>query len=176
MASAAFPSRIRHSAIVISVKARSRQSPVLGDSATLAVASSLARATSPDKAIVNAERNRAQASSQGSPTRRTSAIARSQASAAPAASPHSARAGPRWTRAWASPCSQPQRWEHSMLRMNRSRAGPERVRLPPPSADIDLNAGAVALHDAVTALRSGAVDSHAFQHVIMVGHSPVRLQ
>ena len=41
----------------------------------------------------------------------------------------------------------------------------------PPSADIDLNAGAVALHDAVTALRSGAVDGHPFRHVIMVGHS-----
>jgi alpha-beta hydrolase superfamily lysophospholipase len=41
----------------------------------------------------------------------------------------------------------------------------------PPSAGLDLNAGAVALHDAVTALRSGAVDGHAFQHVIMVGHS-----
>jgi len=41
----------------------------------------------------------------------------------------------------------------------------------PPSADIDLNAGAVTLHDAVTALRSGAVDGHAFRHVIMVGHS-----
>jgi pimeloyl-ACP methyl ester carboxylesterase len=41
----------------------------------------------------------------------------------------------------------------------------------PPSADLDLNAGAVALHDAVAALRSGAVDGHAFAHVIMVGHS-----
>ena len=41
----------------------------------------------------------------------------------------------------------------------------------PPSAAIDLNAGAVTLHDAVTALRSGAVDGHAFRHVIMVGHS-----
>jgi len=41
----------------------------------------------------------------------------------------------------------------------------------PPSADIDLNAGAVTLHDAVTALRSGAVDGHAFRHVIMIGHS-----
>jgi pimeloyl-ACP methyl ester carboxylesterase len=29
----------------------------------------------------------------------------------------------------------------------------------------------VALHDAVTALRSGAVAGHAFPHVIMVGHS-----
>ncbi len=41
----------------------------------------------------------------------------------------------------------------------------------PPSAELDLNAGAVALHDAVTALRSGAVGGHAFAHVIMVGHS-----
>jgi len=41
----------------------------------------------------------------------------------------------------------------------------------PPSADLDLTAGAVALHDAVTALRSGAVDGHAFRHVIAVGHS-----
>jgi pimeloyl-ACP methyl ester carboxylesterase len=41
----------------------------------------------------------------------------------------------------------------------------------PPSADIDLNAGAVSLHDAVSALRSGAMDGHAFRHVIMVGHS-----
>jgi alpha-beta hydrolase superfamily lysophospholipase len=41
----------------------------------------------------------------------------------------------------------------------------------PPSAGLDLAAGAVALHDAVTALRSGAVDGHAFRHVITVGHS-----
>ncbi len=41
----------------------------------------------------------------------------------------------------------------------------------PPSSELDLNAGAVALHDAVTALRSGAVNGHAFTHVIMVGHS-----
>jgi alpha-beta hydrolase superfamily lysophospholipase len=41
----------------------------------------------------------------------------------------------------------------------------------PPSAGLDLAAGAVALHDAVTALRSGAVDGHAFRHVIAVGHS-----
>ena len=41
----------------------------------------------------------------------------------------------------------------------------------PPSSELDTNAGAVALHDAVTALRDGAVDGHAFQHVIMVGHS-----
>ncbi len=41
----------------------------------------------------------------------------------------------------------------------------------PPSSQLDLAAGAVALHDAVTALRSGAVAGHAFRHVIMVGHS-----
>jgi hypothetical protein len=41
----------------------------------------------------------------------------------------------------------------------------------PPSAGLDLTTGAVALHDAVTALRSGAVDGHPFQHVIIVGHS-----
>ena len=41
----------------------------------------------------------------------------------------------------------------------------------PPSAASTLTAGAVALHDAVTALRSGAVDGHAFRHVIAVGHS-----
>lgn len=41
----------------------------------------------------------------------------------------------------------------------------------PPSAELDLTAGAVALHDAVTALRTGAVDGHPFQHVITVGHS-----
>jgi pimeloyl-ACP methyl ester carboxylesterase len=41
----------------------------------------------------------------------------------------------------------------------------------PPSSELDLAADAVALHDAVTALRSGAVDGHAFRRVIMVGHS-----
>jgi alpha-beta hydrolase superfamily lysophospholipase len=41
----------------------------------------------------------------------------------------------------------------------------------PPSADVTLTAGAVALHDAVTALRDGAVDGHAFSRVIEVGHS-----
>jgi alpha-beta hydrolase superfamily lysophospholipase len=41
----------------------------------------------------------------------------------------------------------------------------------PPSAELDLTAGAVALHDAITALRSGAVDGHAFSRVIAVGHS-----
>ena len=41
----------------------------------------------------------------------------------------------------------------------------------PPSTDVTLTAGAVALHDAVTALRTGTVGGHPFQHVIMVGHS-----
>jgi pimeloyl-ACP methyl ester carboxylesterase len=41
----------------------------------------------------------------------------------------------------------------------------------PPSAQLDLTAGAVALHDAVTALHTGGVDGHSFAHVIMVGHS-----
>jgi alpha-beta hydrolase superfamily lysophospholipase len=41
----------------------------------------------------------------------------------------------------------------------------------PPSADVTLAAEAVALHDAVTALRSGTVDGHRFSHVITVGHS-----
>jgi alpha-beta hydrolase superfamily lysophospholipase len=41
----------------------------------------------------------------------------------------------------------------------------------PPSSELTLTAGAVALHDAVTALRTGSVDGHAFQHVIIVGHS-----
>jgi pimeloyl-ACP methyl ester carboxylesterase len=41
----------------------------------------------------------------------------------------------------------------------------------PPSADVTLTAEAVALHDAITALRSGTVDGHVFSHVITVGHS-----
>lgn len=41
----------------------------------------------------------------------------------------------------------------------------------PPSSEVSVSAGAVALHDAITALRSGAVDGHAFRHVIWVGHS-----
>jgi pimeloyl-ACP methyl ester carboxylesterase len=41
----------------------------------------------------------------------------------------------------------------------------------PPSADVTLTAEAVALHDAIAALRSGAVDGHAFSSVITVGHS-----
>ena len=39
----------------------------------------------------------------------------------------------------------------------------------PPSGELDLTAGAVALHDAVTALRTGAVDGHAFRHMIIAG-------
>ena len=41
----------------------------------------------------------------------------------------------------------------------------------PPSGQLDLNAQAVALHDVVTALRSGTVDGHAFARVVLVGHS-----
>ena len=41
----------------------------------------------------------------------------------------------------------------------------------PPSAAVDLTAEAVSLHDAIAALRSGAVDGHAFTHVLSVGHS-----
>jgi pimeloyl-ACP methyl ester carboxylesterase len=41
----------------------------------------------------------------------------------------------------------------------------------PPSADVTLTAEAVALHGAITALRSGIVDGHPFSHVITVGHS-----
>ena len=41
----------------------------------------------------------------------------------------------------------------------------------PPSSEVSVSAGAVALHDVITALRSGAVDGHAFRHVIWVGHS-----
>ena len=41
----------------------------------------------------------------------------------------------------------------------------------PPSSQLDLNAQAVALHDVITALRSGAVDGHAFARVVLVGHS-----
>jgi pimeloyl-ACP methyl ester carboxylesterase len=41
----------------------------------------------------------------------------------------------------------------------------------PPSSQLDLAAGSVALHDVVTALRSGRMDGNAFRHVIMVGHS-----
>ena len=41
----------------------------------------------------------------------------------------------------------------------------------PPSADVTLTAEAVALHDAITALRSGAVDGHPSPSVITVGHS-----
>ncbi|MGD0701445.1 MAG: alpha/beta fold hydrolase [Trebonia sp.] len=41
----------------------------------------------------------------------------------------------------------------------------------PPSADVTLTAEAVALHDVITALRTGTVDGHVFPHVITVGHS-----
>jgi pimeloyl-ACP methyl ester carboxylesterase len=41
----------------------------------------------------------------------------------------------------------------------------------PPSAAVTLTAEAVAVHDAITDLRSGAVDGHAFSSVITVGHS-----
>jgi pimeloyl-ACP methyl ester carboxylesterase len=41
----------------------------------------------------------------------------------------------------------------------------------PSSALLNLPAGAVALHDAITALRSGALDGHAFSRVVWVGHS-----
>ena len=41
----------------------------------------------------------------------------------------------------------------------------------PPSSGITVYAAAVALHDAVTALRTGGVDGHPFQRVIIVGHS-----
>lgn len=41
----------------------------------------------------------------------------------------------------------------------------------PPSSSLTLDAGAVALHDAVTALRTGAVDGHPFSRVIIAGHS-----
>jgi len=41
----------------------------------------------------------------------------------------------------------------------------------PPSADVTVMANAVALHDAISALRSGAVDGRVFSNVITVGHS-----
>jgi pimeloyl-ACP methyl ester carboxylesterase len=41
----------------------------------------------------------------------------------------------------------------------------------PPSARLDIPAGAVALHDAIGALRSGALDGNAFSKVTWVGHS-----
>jgi hypothetical protein len=41
----------------------------------------------------------------------------------------------------------------------------------PDSSQVTVAAGAVALHDAITALRSGAVGGHQFRHVIWVGHS-----
>ncbi len=41
----------------------------------------------------------------------------------------------------------------------------------PPSGRLTMQASAVALHDAVTALRSGGLDGHAFSRVAWVGHS-----
>ncbi|MEV7231871.1 alpha/beta fold hydrolase [Polymorphospora sp. NPDC051019] len=41
----------------------------------------------------------------------------------------------------------------------------------PHSSVVTGNAGAVALHDAITALRSGTLDGHAFSKVIWVGHA-----
>ena len=41
----------------------------------------------------------------------------------------------------------------------------------PPSAALTVDAAAAALHDAVTALRTGAVDGHPFRRVVIVGHS-----
>lgn len=41
----------------------------------------------------------------------------------------------------------------------------------PASGPLNLPAGAVALHDVITALRSGALDGHAFSHVAWIGHS-----
>jgi pimeloyl-ACP methyl ester carboxylesterase len=41
----------------------------------------------------------------------------------------------------------------------------------PQGADVTLSAEAVALHDVITALRSGALDGHSFGHVMAVGHS-----
>ena len=41
----------------------------------------------------------------------------------------------------------------------------------PPSSSLTVDAGAVALHDAVTALRAGTADGHPFSRVIIAGHS-----
>lgn len=41
----------------------------------------------------------------------------------------------------------------------------------PPAVLLDPAAGAVALHDVVSALRAGSLDGHAFRHVVWVGHS-----
>ncbi|MDN3354473.1 hypothetical protein [Actinomadura sp. DC4] len=41
----------------------------------------------------------------------------------------------------------------------------------PPYTDLTLAGEATSTHDVVTALRSGAVDGHAFRHVITAGHS-----
>jgi pimeloyl-ACP methyl ester carboxylesterase len=41
----------------------------------------------------------------------------------------------------------------------------------PASSSVGVTAASVSLHDGITALRDGAVDGHAFSHVIIVGHS-----
>lgn len=41
----------------------------------------------------------------------------------------------------------------------------------PPSSQLSAAAYAVSLHDAITALRSGALDGHAFTRVAWIGHS-----
>jgi pimeloyl-ACP methyl ester carboxylesterase len=41
----------------------------------------------------------------------------------------------------------------------------------PASADVTLSAGAAALHDVISALRTGAISGHAFSRVVWVGHS-----
>ncbi|MDN3355696.1 alpha/beta fold hydrolase [Actinomadura sp. DC4] len=41
----------------------------------------------------------------------------------------------------------------------------------PPSAQLDIPAGAVALHDVITKLRAGSLDGHAFSRVAWIGHS-----
>lgn len=41
----------------------------------------------------------------------------------------------------------------------------------PPGAQLTVTAGAIALHDVITALRAGRVGGYAFSHVIWVGHS-----
>jgi hypothetical protein len=41
----------------------------------------------------------------------------------------------------------------------------------PPSDRLNVPAGAVALHDTITALRSGSLDGHAFSRIAWVGHS-----
>lgn len=41
----------------------------------------------------------------------------------------------------------------------------------PPSSELTTAAYAVSMHDVITALRSGALDGHAFSRVVWVGHS-----